>query len=237
MRRTMQGIGKQAGVSVVEAVMALFMIGVVWEITLQSQTLFNAMLSRRLAAEMRDVETMVRLYRDRYGALPGDDAGAAARFPGAIDGAPDRPRDNGRIEHGAADHGTVATAPITASEADEGKLFWNHVRHAGLARGDPAEGFSLNAVNGRLFVTSEDRRPDRPAGVRAMHAVCSSRVDGDVARRLDLATDDGDATRGRVWAARESLRDDIPNAVQDVTFARVPTPYEAGHTYTVCKGF
>lgn len=228
---------RQTGVSVIEAVLVLLVMGILWQAALQSQTLFNFMLSRRLATELHDVENMARLYRDRYGALPGDDFSAAARFPGAIGGAAARRKDNGRIEGGAGDHWAGATAPITADEMDEGKLFWNHVRHAGLARGDPAEGFALNAVNGRLFVTSEDRRPDRPAGTRTLHAVCSSRIDGAVARSVDLAMDDGDATRGRVWAAREGLREDIANAVQDVTFSRAPTPYQAGQTYTLCKGF
>lgn len=227
---------RQSGVSLLEASVALIVIGALWQVALHSHSLLDYMRAKRAVTELRGVETMVRVYRDRYGAVPGDDFDAPQRMAGAIGGSDDRPKNNGRIE--SLDGPVEGDTPITAAEVDESKLFWNHVRMAGLAPGNPSQGFASNAFNGRLFVTSGSARPTQPAGVRGLFSVCSSRIDANVARMVDSALDDGDATRGQVWAAREDLRGAfLPGTRQDVRFARAPTPYEAGNTYTVCKGF
>jgi type II secretory pathway pseudopilin PulG len=232
-------IGRQAGVSMLETTVVVFVIGILALVATQSQRLADYMTAKRLAAEMRELETMVHAYRERYGAMPGDDTRAPQYLPGAVVADSHHSHaNNGRFD-GFGPWSGVRRLSATYN-SNERAVFWNHVRLAGLASGDPKNGFALNAVNGRLGVYSGLGGPRRPAGTWGIHAVCSAHIEGAMARMMDRAMDDGDAEHGQVWAGKENGMEttaDFLSESEGVSDERAPTPYVTGERYTVCKAF
>lgn len=215
--------GRQAGVTVIELAAGVLVASLIWVSVLQAQAAFDHIMARTLVTEMQALQQMVLTYQDRYGAIPGDDKGAAGRFAGAIS-ATSPAGGNGAIDGpdwaGETDGDALAT--------DEPSLFWQHVRLAGLAAGDPASFDAYNALRGLLGISSSNAgMPTRPPGARNGLHVCSGRIDGHIARLMDIDVDDGDATTGKLWAA-----DELENAV--VLEERAPSQYDDGKTYTVC---
>jgi signal transduction histidine kinase len=213
---------RQAGVTVFEAAIGVLVAGLVWAGALQAQAMFDRALARTLAAEMQDVADVSNAYLARHGAVPGDDDKAATRFAGAIS-AQGTSSGDGRINKGRWTGGSAGS-----SNNQEPALFWNHVRLAGLAKGDPLTLRGYNAVRGVLGISgASDDMPVPPANLRGNFTVCSGKIDGHIASMMDLQLDDGDATRGKLWAAAETNG-------EPVVTERAPTPYVDARSYTVC---
>ncbi|MCA1857100.1 hypothetical protein LE190_14355 [Massilia oculi] len=183
-----------------------------------------------LAREMRDVREMVRTYQERYKATPGDDPAASLHFRADVT--------NGDGDGWITNLIVWPTNWLTPSRSsDESILFWNHVRLAGLAEGNPNRGEALNAMNGQLRVVSftSANIPRKPAGSRAIrHVVCSGKIPGKIAKIMDQEMDDGNATQGIVWASAEANGEEIYANVFSPVFA---TPYTSHASFTVCMGF
>ena len=213
---------KQAGVSVLEATVALLVAGLVFAGMHQGQGMIRDAKATSLASEMRDVQQNLYMYRQYYKAIPGDDDRAGIHVPGATSNA-------------AASDGAIytpghwyAASLEGAATQNEHVLFWNHIKGAGLYRG-PRVG--SNAVGGMLGITSaRDGLPVRPPGVRGSYTVCSSAISGDIGRIMDLQMDDGDATSGKLWAGLETSG--LP-----VSTTQPPVPYDDASTFTICTAF
>lgn len=227
-------VRQQAGVSLIELVSVMFIGTLLWASVLAVQSAVDRTTAHTLLQEMLHVKTMLYSYRDRYGAVPGDDGRAAEHVAGAVNaagGAPDRAfPDDGMISSGNHQWAIVDPAPFAGpGNAPEPALFWNHVRRAGLEQGDPLAFPVYNAVQGYLGVGDDGPRP--PAGVGGHYKACSSGIEGHIAKLMDERFDDGDATSGKLFAAVEP--GDLP-----VTASRAAaSPYSTGQTFTVCMLF
>jgi hypothetical protein len=219
-------LARQAGITLFEFSLLITLFALLAAGVLKGLGMVQAATAKKLATEMQNVQEMVYLYRERYQAIPGDDLFASRHVNGGLNACASACSSTGGDG--------LITSPwnwpgLGMYEQDESALFWNHVRLAGFAPGDPADWKARNAVGGRIGITSNTNLPTRPAGTRGMYSVCSSRISGDLAAMVDAQLDDGDATRGKVWAAVETS-----GAVATPT---PTTPYTDGSTYTVCMAF
>lgn len=217
----------QRGFSIFEAAFAVLVVGFILVVLLNRLGLFEYVMARTLVTEMQAVEQMVLAYQDRYGTVPGDDTMAASRFTGATSASSTYAGDG--VIQGPDWVGDSTGSP---APADEPSLFWQHVRMAGLAEGDRAKFNAFNSAGGQLGIASSSvlNMPKAPSGSRSGFHVCSSRIDGHVARMMDADIDDSNATTGRMWAAAESSGAAV---VDD----RGTSHYDDEKTYTVCMLF
>lgn len=201
LQGTRQGGFTLAEIAVVAVIFGALSLGI-----LGMSTVIDHVTARTLNQEMREVGRIFHAYVERHGRLPGLAAGA--------------PPGTSRIE------GNWTGEGLSGAGEDSGN-FWRDVRGAGLIRGKLEHGHQKNAVNGHLGVSANGKHPNRPAGIKSIHVVCTGLVHGEIARIMDSSIDDGDATSGKVWAAEES--EGAP-----VLEPAAPSTYEIGKTYTVC---
>lgn len=210
------------GFTLAEMAVVLSIVGLLALGALQGRSMIDRATARTLAAELRNVKTMVAVYRERFKAVPGDDPRAHHHLSGALPST--QLQGDGRI--GLSPMQTWVGTP-TIIQNEESGLFWQHVRLAQLADGDPGKGYAYNAVHGRLGISSNRNMPTRPEGIGGLYRACTSTIEGRLAQLIDIDLDDGDATSGQVWAAQES-------AHSPVVSPTAPTAYVKGKTYTVC---
>jgi len=223
---------KQSGFTLVEIAIVLVIIGLLLGGVLKGQELINSAKVKNFINDFRSTSTFVFAYQDRFRALPGDDLRANAN-------------------HG----GVAATTPVLAdvgnaringlwnslTKTDESYLFWNHVRLAGLATGDPTvpAGAAVagdlynprNADGGRMGITGEQVA----AGWTGNFFICSSGVQGRFARQIDTTIDDGNTSTGTVRVlgtiAGGEIAGSAVGTVYQVTAAEDPV------LFTVCVAY
>jgi len=223
---------RQTGHTILEIVIVLFVASILILGAISGNYMISMSTAKKLVAEMREVQEMLYVYRTRYRAIPGDDEFASVHIAGATDTWSPRNKGSSIYEGGNALIDGNGNWTSQNDPADyESAMFWHHVRLAGLAEGDPSFHGAFNAIGGHLGVTSGTRIPTRPAGVRGLFNVCSSRISGDVARLMDAEADDGNATTGMMWGAPE------PDHKTVVTTATAPQRYLDERRYTVCMAF
>lgn len=182
---------RQSGFTLVEIAIVLVIIGLLLGGVLKGQELINSAKVKNLANDFRNIATFVYAYQDKFRALPGDDAAAAAHVNGTPASTPEKALGNGRID-GAWD---------STTKTDESYLFWQHVRLAGLATGttetsNAADYIPRNADGGKIGVTGNTVL----SGWAGNFFICSSGIQGRFARQLDTMIDDGNTTTGAVRA-------------------------------------
>lgn len=207
---------KQAGFTLVEIAIVLVIIGLLLGGVLKGQELITQAKIKNIANDLNGMTAAVYAYQDRYKRFPGDDNGAAARWPAAggvaaaVDGNGDAAVGNANVAAAAA------CAPAGAGEAC---AFWNHLRRSGLIGGNAASAETpLNAVGGFLHVQSG------AFGLAGL-VVCTTNLLGKVAGAIDAQFDDGNPTTGTVRAgAALATNAAAANYVDD-----------GATVYTVCK--
>lgn len=217
---------RQSGFTLVEIAIVLVIIGLLLGGVLKGQELVNSAKAKNLANDFRAVSSFVYAYQDRFRAMPGDDAAANVHVNGGINAtSPAGTIGNARI-NGAWDSNT---------SSDESYLFWQHVRLAGLATGNPVPGSAdylpRNAEGGVIGITSDAvLSPGNPlAPYAAAFYVCSQGLLGRYVRQIDTMMDDGNSTTGSLRAFTDGLA--MPQASVLVAPANDATPY------TLCMAF
>jgi type II secretory pathway pseudopilin PulG len=215
----------QAGFTLVEATIVLVLIGLLLGSVLWGQELLVHGRSKMVIVQLNELSAAVEVYRDRYQAIPGDDAMAQGRWnwtavPAAVPSSPG----NGIVD-GAYNQPAALPEP-------ESRLFWWHLRQAGFVAGptDPANASQAaqqptNAVGGLTGVTM-----GTGAGTVGLTGliVCTANVPGKIAISVDIRLDDGTPADGMVRAQRQT----VPN--ENIGVAA--TSYiEDGGSYLVCK--
>lgn len=178
---------KQAGFTLIELAIVLVIIGLLLGGVLRGQELINAARVTNLTRDFQNTQVFLYTYQDRFRAIPGDDVQAvnhlgAAAAPG---------NGNARIE------GNWASAP----GVNEAGNFWQHVRLANLAPGNPLLG-SFNTNGAPLGIQSLGPGwAEITTLVNGSFAICSGGILGRDALQIDTRLDDGIPDTGSVQAS------------------------------------
>lgn len=114
-----RGVKEEAGFSLVELSMALLVIGLIVGGILKGQDLLESARLRSVRSQVDGYRLAVRLFLDRYGALPGDYAEAAEHIDTSLH--------NGKGNEKIEGQGLEQTGP-----GHEALSFWAHLAAAGL---------------------------------------------------------------------------------------------------------
>jgi prepilin-type N-terminal cleavage/methylation domain-containing protein len=184
---------RQSGFTLIEIAIVLVIIGLLLGGILKGQELITQGRIRNVGNDFQSMTAAINLYQDRYRALPGDDPGAAARWT-ATGSATTSGNGDGTIGAGTA--GTPAYNSTT--DSDESRLFWQHLRLAGLVGGATTSGAvgTANPPNAASGVTGVQNGAFGLNGI----VVCSNNLPAKIAQAIDTQFDDGIATTGTVRA-------------------------------------
>jgi prepilin-type N-terminal cleavage/methylation domain-containing protein len=168
---------RQSGFTLIEIAIVLVIIGLLLGGILKGQELITQGRIRNVANDFQSMTAAINLYQDRYRALPGDDAGAGTRWTTTTSG-------NGDGQIGGNYNSTTNT--------DESRLFWQHLRLAGLVGGATTDlAQPANTTSGITGVQNNGQ------GLNSL-VVCSNNLPGKIAQAIDSQFDDGNATTGSV---------------------------------------
>ena len=212
----------QSGLTLIELSIVLVIVGLLLGGVFMAHEMVNGARVKSLAGDFIAVPTYVYAYQDTYRALPGDDRAAPARLPGAS------VADAALLGNGRIDAPWNSTNPL-----DEARVFWQHLRLAGLATGpaalDDPEFTPRNSLGGQLGFSSVSPTQLQIAGMSGDYQVCSAGMPARFVRAVDRTLDDGEPATGMVRA----VPDGAPARALPVTTSTL----DEQRTYTVCMTF
>lgn len=180
-------MNNQTGFTLIELAIVLVIIGLLLGGVLRGQELINSARVTNLTRDFQNTQVFLYSYQDRFRAVPGDDVQAAARLPaGAVSG-----NGNARIE------GIWSDVPAVS----EAGRFWQHVRLANFAPGNPAVA-ATNTNGAPLGIQSLGPGwAQINTLVNGSFAICSGGILGRDALQIDTRLDDGVPDTGSVQVA------------------------------------
>lgn len=142
--------------------------------------------------QQEEVARAMHVYFDRYGKYPGDDNGAAARWPATEGGASAAINGNGD---------NIITGDMeTVFQCDSGETeacnVWDHLRRAAIITGLPGTCDNpTHMYGGRMGVLyySIGKNPHKKD-----HWVVFSKMPGSVSENMDIKNDDGEWEKGHI---------------------------------------
>lgn len=171
------------GFTLIEIAIVLVIIGLLLGGVLKGQEMITNAKIKSVARDFDGVAAAIYAYQDRYKALSGDDGNANGRWGTGVT--------NGNA------NGVLAGAWNSTNNANETRIFWQHLRNANLIPG-PATGTSSfaqppNSFNGIIGIE------DTNFGL-AGPVICMSNIDGANAQIIDTQIDDGVSNTGSLRA-------------------------------------
>lgn len=227
----------QTGFTLVEIAIVLVVIGLLLGAIFKGEELITQARVKSVIADFSGISVAFHGYSDRYGALPGDDRNAAARWtaaPAATSGDGD-----GQVS------GTYNNGNAPCAAGVESCSWWDHLRRGGFISGSGATQ-PLNVAGGLVGVQSGDGTAPTygpvlggPAGVGGFSVAiqCSANLPEKIAVAVDTQLDDGVRTTGTVRGTLQTA----PNPViaVDATGAGVGGAGSyvetATNVYTLCR--
>lgn len=199
------------GFTLVELSIVLVIIGlIIGGVLTGQQIILNARITNGINA-IQAFQAQFQTYAQNYGAIPGDDATAATRFPnsGAANG-----NGNGVLD------GTFDSASAT----DESRLVWADLRAANLVKNQvPVTSQAPNPFNGVFGFQNGAFNSTFTTTV-----LCLNNVPAAAAQAIDARLDDGNSNAGTMQAMVGT------GTVGEATAGAVAANYGAGQTYTIC---
>ncbi|MDH5764585.1 MAG: prepilin-type N-terminal cleavage/methylation domain-containing protein [Gammaproteobacteria bacterium] len=183
---------QQTGFTLIEIAIVLVIIGLLLGGVLKGQEMMNNAEIKRTVNDYNGIGAAIYSYLDRYGALPGDDPNAVARWGGTAPAG------------GTPGDGVIEGAWNSVTATDESRLVWEHLRFAGLVNG-AGNTSPLNPFGGVIGV--EDAQAGGTTAIASGTVVCMDRVEGKDAEILDIQMDDGNGTTGDMMNAAASAYD------------------------------
>lgn len=204
----------QSGFTLIEIAIVLVIIGLLLGGILKGQELITQGRIRNVSNDFQSMTAAINLYQDRYRALPGDDPGAAARWTAA-----------GSTTTSGTGDGIISGAYNSSTPGDESRLFWQHLRLAGLVGGATTTGAigTANPPNAASGVTGVQNGAFGINGI----VICSNNLPAKIAQAVDTQFDDGIATTGTVRGIAGTT---AGTAVPTVNYVDDGTNF-----YVVCK--
>ncbi len=219
---------KQAGFTLIEIAIVLVIIGLLLGGVLKGQEMIENAKITNLRNDIEGVSAAIYAYKDRYGALPGDDNKANNASRGWVDAV----AGNG--------NGLLNNNNAFDAGGGESQQMWQHLRYSGLITGDPAgttnnvagRANPTNAYGGKIGFTHTTSAWG--LGLNG-HVLCVSNIPGKGAAAIDTSLDDGNANTGQM----RGLLNTAGNPTSFEPAGNTPsTAYlEDGSVYTVCKSF
>jgi prepilin-type N-terminal cleavage/methylation domain-containing protein len=216
---------RQTGFTLVEIAIVLVIIGLLLGGILKGQEMITQAKIKNVISDFSGIAAAQYAYQDRYRALPGNDPGAAARWPGPP-----------ASVSGTGSGILTGTYNNTAATPLESNYYWQHLRLAGFVAG-PGTGLASlqqpqNAATGTIGVQTGDG-----AGGSAMSGftgliMCSANLPDKIAIAVDVQLDDGSNATGSVRAQIQTA----PNPAIHAALVAGDAYVESGtNTYTICK--
>lgn len=177
---------KQKGFTLVEIAIVLVIVGLLIGGVLKGQEMITNAKLKRIESDNAGIAAAMFSYQDRYTQLPGDDSGADGRFDIYIGASGTLIGDgDGLIQ------GLWADPDLT----QESKVFWKHLRAAGLIAGGGLDDTQpTNAYGGLMGIR------DSALGITG-HVTVFGNIEGPIAKILEGRLDDGPPDTGRVQGA------------------------------------
>jgi len=192
----------QAGFTLIELVIVLVIIGLILGAVLKGQQMVENGKIKNIINDLQGISVAYHAYHDRYQAIPGDDAQAAAHFTGGIAGDGD-----GMI----AGLFAATDAPGIGAESNN---FWQHLRLSGFLTGSGSNPAN-HSLNGVLGVQGAVVTYGMTGNV-----VCAGSIPQKIAQAVDIQLDDGDSATG-------TLRAGVAGASNQATVPATSTAYGA----------
>ena len=202
------------GFTLVELSIVLVIIGLIIGGVLTGQQIIENARVTNTINSLQAYHAQFHTYVQNYGAMPGDDASATARFSSAS--LPSAGNGNGQIDGtGALD---CTNGSSTNLVKDERCLAWAELRLAGLVKAQTPLTAQPSNPFGGLYSFQNGA-----FGVLNSTVLCLGNVPGDAALAIDSRSDDGKPNSGDYQATDTA----------DTTAAPA-TSYDAAKTYILC---
>jgi prepilin-type N-terminal cleavage/methylation domain-containing protein len=212
-RRRPGGPGSsQRGFTLAEVAIVLVVIGLLIGLLLLGDGILAQSRIKFIVNQFEGLRVAVLNYRDRYGAIPGDDPRAESRWVGRSKNGTGDGEISGLYQAPPPPGDPIVTLTVDAASG-ESLNFWWHLRLAELIIAPPTPvtpvAQPLNHYSGVIGVEWA------PLGFPRL-AVCAANLPGEVAIGLENTLDDGDPRRGLIRAAKQGA-DNQPLAAADAT--------------------
>ncbi|ALG66522.1 type II secretion system protein [Beggiatoa leptomitoformis] len=192
---------QQSGFTLVEIAIVLVIIGLLIGGVLKGQEIITNARVVNIENSFNGISAAIFSYQDRYRALPGDDAKANIRFPAFASA-------SGTVI--GSGNGIIEGQFKSTTDTDESRLFWLHLRNAGLVPGavSPSDLNSFeqptNPYGGKIGVSSDPTvASTKPANITGMY-VGFAVIPGKIAQILETRADDTVPDTGSVQALKNS---------------------------------
>lgn len=197
---------KQAGFTLVEIAIVMVIIGLLLGGVLKGQEIITNARIKNLENDFNGITAAIYSYQDRYRALPGDDEYAKKRFGSSVTVSSDSSKKgNGKVD-GLFD---------STKDDDESRIFWTHLRYAGLVAGE-TDNFNqpLNAFNGKTGVSSENSGSTTPPDMSGVY-IGFADIPVNVAIIVESRSDDQKPGKGGIQTDTNKADPDYTTLLND----------------------
>ncbi len=210
----------QGGFTLVEIAIVLVIIGLLLGGVLKGQELITQAKIKNVANDLNGMAAAIYGYQDRYKAFPGDDDKASSRWTSATNGNRD---------------GKVDGKFNSKTDADESRMFWNHLRLAGFIGGDTASFAQPQNAAGGIIGVQTNAGASGSIELAGL-VVCSSNLPGKIANAIDAQFDDGAPDKGAVRGYLQTGSVAADGATSPVDSASTGAYIDDGvKLFTICK--